>query len=236
LDRRITLVTGASAGIGRALALALARDGQHVVAIARSQKALVALDDEIQSISGDPATLIPLDLKDGTAIDALAGALLQRFGRLDGLVGNAGILGSLTPTDMQTPARLAETMEVNFTANWRLIRAVHPLLKASPAGRALFVTSGAAVRPRAFWGSYAASKAALEAMVMSYADEVEKSAIRVNLFDPGPTRTAMRALAMPGEDPMTLPPAEEVAQAMLPLLQGAPAPHGTRVAFPRRAA
>jgi NAD(P)-dependent dehydrogenase (short-subunit alcohol dehydrogenase family) len=234
VERRITLVTGASQGIGRSLALALARDGQHVIALARSRKALESLDDAIQGVAGEPATLIPMDLKDGAAIDALAGVFLERFGRLDGLAGNAGILGTLSPTEMQSPARLAETMDVNFNANWRLIRALHPLLKASPAGRVLFVTSGAAVRPRAFWGAYAASKAALEAMAMSYADEVEKSTIRVNLFDPGPTRTAMRAAAMPGEDPLILPTADEVADTMLPYLGEACSLHATRTAFPRR--
>jgi NAD(P)-dependent dehydrogenase (short-subunit alcohol dehydrogenase family) len=231
LDRRITLVTGASTGIGRALSLGLARDGQHVVALARSSKALETLDDEIRSAGGEAATLIPMDLKDGAAIDALASAMVQRFGRLDGLCGNAGVLGALSPTEMQTPARVAETLDVNFTANWRLIRALGPLLKASPAGRALFVSSGAAVRPRAFWGVYAASKAALEAMVLSYADEVEKSALRVNLFDPGATRTAMRRQAMPGEDPETLPSPDEVAAAMLPYLQAGTMAHGRRIVF-----
>jgi NAD(P)-dependent dehydrogenase (short-subunit alcohol dehydrogenase family) len=229
--RRVTLVTGASRGIGRAAALALAADGAHVVALARSQKALAALDDEMRAACGRAATLIPLDLRDGAAIDGLAAALLERFGRLDGLLANAGVLGTLGPLHQVTPQSFAETIDVNLTANWRLIRALHPLLRASPAGRAVFVTSGAAPRPRAYWGPYAASKAALEAMVVTYADETEATPIRVNLFDPGATRTEMRFKAMPGEDPASLPTAAEVAAALPPLLVAGCAVHGQRIVW-----
>jgi NAD(P)-dependent dehydrogenase (short-subunit alcohol dehydrogenase family) len=228
---RIIFVTGASRGIGRAAALALAATGAHVIATARSQKALTKLDDDIRAATGRGATLIPLDLCDGAAIDALAPALFERFGLLDGFLGNAGVLGPLGPLQMATPQAFAETIDVNFTANWRLIRALDPLLRRSPAGRALFVTSGAAPRPRAFWGPYAASKAALEAMVACYADEVEKSNLRVNLFDPGPTRTDMRFKAMPGEDQSLLPTPDQVASRMAPYLSADCEQHGARISY-----
>jgi NAD(P)-dependent dehydrogenase (short-subunit alcohol dehydrogenase family) len=231
MDRRIILVTGASKGIGRAAALALANAGNHVIATARSEKALTKLDDEIKAATGHSATLIPLDLRDGAAIDRLASALLERFGRLDGLLGNAGVLGTLGPLEQITPAAFQETMDVNFTANWRLIRAVHPLLRVSEAGRALFMTSGAVPRPRAYWGIYGASKAALETMIACYADETEKTPIRVNLFDPGGTRTEMRFKAMPGEDRSLLPMPEEVVGAIPFYLSPACQAHGERVEF-----
>ena len=214
-DKRIILVTGASRGIGRAAALELAKAGNHVIATARSEKALTKLDDEILAATGHNATLIPLDLRDVQAIDRLASALLERFGKLDGLFGNAGTLGTLGPLENISPAAFQETLETNFTANWRLIRAVHPLLRMSEAGRALFVTSGVVPRPRAYWGVYAATKAALETMIACYAHEVENTPIRVNLFDPGTVRTEMRFKAMPGEDPLTLPTPQEVV-AMIP--------------------
>jgi NAD(P)-dependent dehydrogenase (short-subunit alcohol dehydrogenase family) len=231
MDRRIILVTGASKGIGRAAALALATAGNHVIATARSEKALTKLDDEIRAATGHNAALIPLDLRDGAAIDRLASALLERFGRLDGLLGNAGVLGTLGPLEQITPAAFQETMDVNFTANWRLIRAVHPLLRVSEAGRALFMTSGVVPRPRAYWGIYGASKAALETMITCYADETEKTPIRVNLFDPGGTRTQMRFKAMPGEDRNLLPTPEEVAAAIPFYLSPACMAHGERVQF-----
>ena len=231
MDRRIVLVTGASRGIGRAIALALARADNHVIATARSEKALTELDDEIKKLTGQSATLVPLDLRDFSAVDRLAGALLERFGRLDGLVGNAGVLGNIGPLETVSPQSFAETLEVNLTANWRLIRAVHPLLRMSPAGRALFITSGAAVRHRAYWGPYSASKAGLEAMVGCYIDETENVPIRVNLYDPGPTRTDMRHKAMPGEDATKLPTPEEVA-APLPFYLSAECDiHGARLSF-----
>ncbi len=234
MDRRIILVTGASRGIGRAAALALAKAGNHVIATARSEKALARLDDDLRAATGHAATLIPLDLRDMNGIDKLAGALLERFGRLDGLLGNAGVLGTLGPLENITPQAFQETMDVNFSANWRLIRAVHPLLRMSEAGRALFVTSGVVPRPRAFWGVYAASKAALETMIACYADEVEHSPIRVNLFDPGATRTEMRHKAMPGEDPLTLPTADEVAASIPEYLSAEFKLHGQRLVFAKR--
>ncbi|OYW43250.1 MAG: oxidoreductase [Rhodobacterales bacterium 12-64-8] len=235
MDRRITLVTGASKGIGRAAALELAKAGHHVIAVARSEKALTALDDEILAATNRNATLIPMDLRDMAAIDRLAGALLERFGRLDGLLGNAGVLGTLGPLETISPAAFSETLEINFTANWRLIRATHPLLRMSEAGRALFVTTGIVPRPRAFWGVYGASKAALETMIACYADEIEKTPIRVNLFDPGTVRTEMRFKAMPGEDPLTLPTPQEVAATIPQYLSPECTLHGERLVFAKRA-
>lgn len=231
--KRIALVTGASRGIGRAVALELARQNWRVIAVARAQKALEKLDDDIRELGGE-ATLIPLDLKDNIAIDGLAAPLFERFGKLDGLAACAGVLGLLTPAHQATPAIMEETIQVNFLANQRLIRALHPLLRESDAGRAVFVTSGASKNPRPYWAPYAASKAALDALVIAYAAEVQNvSNIRVNLFNPGPTRTAMRAKAFPGEDPMTLPAPEEVAPAIVRMLQPAYAESGAWVQFER---
>lgn len=229
--RRIILVTGASRGIGRAAAIQLGAQGHHVVALARSQDALAEVDDEIRALGGTPATLIPMDLRDFLSVDRLAGVVLERFGRLDGLLASAGVLGTLGPLHMVAPQAFTEVVDIDFTANWRLIRALHPLLRASSAGRAVFVTSGAAVRPRAFWGPYAAAKAALEAMVLCYADETEATPIRVNLYDPGATRTAMRAKAMPGEDPMALPSPEDVARPLIGMLAADYPHHARRVSF-----
>lgn len=235
-DQRIILVTGASRGIGRAAALELAKAGNHVIAAARSEKALTKLDDEILDATGRNATLIPIDLRDMNGIDRLAAALLERFGRLDGLFGNAGVLGTLGPLETISPAAFQETVEVNFTSNWRLIRAVHPLLRMSDAGRALFVTSGVVPRPRAFWGVYAATKAALETMVACYAEETENTPIRVNLFDPGAVRTEMRFKAMPGEDQMTLPTPQDVASMLPPYFAPDFTQHGQRLVFAKRKA
>ncbi len=229
-DQRLILVTGASAGIGRAAAVRLASEGNHVLCLARSRKALEALDDDITA-RGGKCTLIPLDLKDGAAIDQLAGALLERYGRLDGLVGNAGVLGTIGPLQTVTPQSFEDTMAVNVTANWRLIRALHPLLRQSQAPRAVFVTSGVVPSPRAFWGPYQASKAALEHLVHAWADENERMPLRINLFDPGPTRTKMRFDAMPGEDQDTLPSPDEVAMALCPLVSAAETRHNARVRF-----
>lgn len=217
---KIALVTGASRGIGRAAALALVQDGWHVVATARAQRALEQLDDEIKAAGGS-ASLVPLDLKEGDAIDRLGGVIYERWARLDGLAACAGVLGPLTPAHQATPGVMAEVMAVNFLANHRLIRAMHPLLRAAPAGRAVFLTSGAARSRRAYWGPYAASKAALEGLVESYAKEVAITPIRVNLLNPGPTRTAMRAKAFPGENPDTLKPPEDVARFIVALLSHA---------------
>ena len=229
---RIALVTGASRGIGKAVALELARQGWRVVAAARAQKALEQLDDHIRELGGE-ATLVPLDLRDGAAIDQLGAALYERFGKLDALAACAGVLGSLTPTHQITPAVMDETMTVNFTANYRLIRALHPLLRAADAGRAVFVTSGASRNLRAYWSPYSASKAALDAMVMCYARELEVTPVKANLFNPGPTRTAMRAKAFPGEDPLTLPTPEEVAPSIVAMLQPSYRENGARVEFKR---
>lgn len=231
--KRLALVTGASRGIGRAVALELARQNWRVIAIARAQKALEKLDDDIRALGGE-ATLIPLDLRDGAAIDQLAAPLFERFGKLDALAACAGALGTLTPSFQATPAIMDETIQVNFLANQRLIRALHPLLKESDAGRAVFLTSGASKNPRAYWAPYAASKAALDALVISYAAEIGNvSNVRANLFNPGPTRTAMRAKAFPGEDPMTLPAPDEVAPEIVKMLQPSYTENGAWVQFER---
>ncbi|MEE2879114.1 MAG: SDR family NAD(P)-dependent oxidoreductase [Pseudomonadota bacterium] len=230
MDKRITLVTGASRGIGKAAALKLASQGHHIVATARSKLALEKLDDEIRA-AGSSATLVPMDLKDKTAFETLGQALASKFGRLDGLLGNAGILGTIGPLQAMGPRSFEETIEVNLTANWRLIRAMHPLLQRSETPRAVFVTSGVVPRPRAFWGPYQASKAGLEGLVAAWADENENMALRVNLFDPGATRTGMRAEAMPSEDPKTLPTPEEVVEKLVPLLEASETRTGERIAF-----
>ncbi|MCZ7656408.1 MAG: SDR family NAD(P)-dependent oxidoreductase [Xanthobacteraceae bacterium] len=216
LADRVALVTGASRGIGAATALALARAGAHVVAIARTVGGLEELDDAIRG-EGSAATLVPLDLKDHDGIDRLGAALNERYGRLDVMVGNAGVLGPLAPLGHVTPKEWDEVMAVNVTANWRLIRSMDPLLRQSTAGRVVLVTSGAAWRGRAYWGPYGISKAAVELLARTYASENETTAICVNLFNPGPIRTRMRAQAMPGEDPETLEPPEAVAAKILEL-------------------
>jgi NAD(P)-dependent dehydrogenase (short-subunit alcohol dehydrogenase family) len=216
LAGRIALVTGASRGIGQATALALARAGAHVVAVARTVGALEELDDAIRA-AGSTATLVPLDLKDTPGILRLAAALHERYQRLDVLIGNAGILGPLSPLGHVEPKAWDDVLAINVTANWHLIRAMDPLLRASTAGRAVFVTSGIAAHPRAYWGPYAISKAALDALARTYAAETASTRVRVNLFSPGPTRTRMRATAMPGEDPMTLKPPDPVAEQIVAL-------------------
>jgi NAD(P)-dependent dehydrogenase (short-subunit alcohol dehydrogenase family) len=230
-DTRYILVTGASRGIGRATALALANQGAHVIATARSKAALEQLDDEIRTSGKGKTTLVPLDLKDADAVYILANTIKERYGRLDGLLGNAGVLGTLGPVHTVTPSSFDETIEVNLTANWRLIRAFDPLLRASPAPRAVFITSGVVPRPRAFWGPYQASKAALEALIHAWAEETEKTALRVNVFDPGAVRTDMRAAAMPGEDPMTLPAPDVIAAQIVPLLSPTETRHCERIVF-----
>lgn len=217
LADRIVVITGASRGIGRAMALAVAGAGAHVVALARTVGGLEELDDSIRAIGGT-ATLVPLDLKDFDAIDRLGAALHERFRRIDGLVGNAGVLGILSPLAHVDQKVWDEVMAVNVTANWRLIRSFDPLLRASGTGRAVFLTSGAARKFNAYWGPYAVSKAALEALVVTYAREGEIHGVKANLLNPGPIRTAMRAKAMPGEDPATLPAPEDLAPHVVPLL------------------
>ena len=217
LQDRIALVTGASRGIGRAAALAFAEAGAHVVAVARTQGALEELDDEIRARGGDPATLVPLDLKDMEALDRLGAALHERWGKLDVLFGNAGILGDLTPLGHVDPKTWDTLMAVNVTANWRLIRSLDPLLRASDAGRAIFVSSGAAHKCTAYWGPYSVSKAALEALARTYAAETVETPVRVMVVNPGPLRTRMRASAMPGEDPETLRTPDDLAPQILRL-------------------
>jgi NAD(P)-dependent dehydrogenase (short-subunit alcohol dehydrogenase family) len=216
LAGRVALITGASRGIGYATALALAREGAHVVAVARTVGGLEELDDAIRA-GGGTATLVPLDVKDVAGIARLAAALDERYHRLDVLIGNAGILGPLSPLGHVEPKAWEDVLAVNLTANWHLIRFMDPLLKASAAGRVVFVTSGASSRVRAYWGPYAISKAALEVMARTYAAETESTKVRVNLFNPGATRTRMRAMAMPGEPPDAVKTAAPVAEKLLDL-------------------
>ena len=216
LADRIALVTGASRGIGAATAVELAKAGAHIVAVARTSGALEELDDQIQA-AGSTATLVPLDIKDYDGIDRLGAALYERYRRLDVLIGNAGMLGVTSPLAHVEPKVWEETIAVNVTANWRLIRAMDPLLRAAEAGRAVFISSGVVRHARAYWGPYTTSKAAIEAMTRTYANETISTALRVNLFNPGPIRTKLRAQGMPGEDPMTLDTPDNVAKAMLPL-------------------
>src|ERR1700733_3834406 len=207
---RIALVTGASCGIGYATALALAGGGAHVVALARTVGGLEELDDAVRAAGGS-ATLTPLDIRDYPALHRLAAPLNERYGRLDVLVGNAAVAGVPSPLDHIEPKAWDESLGINLTANWHLIRAMDPLLKRSSAGRAVFITSGVATSARAYWAPYSVSKGALDVLVRTYAEEMSSTNVRVNLFNPGPTRTRMRALAMPGEDPATLPAPDEVA-------------------------
>jgi NAD(P)-dependent dehydrogenase (short-subunit alcohol dehydrogenase family) len=216
LENRIAVVTGASRGIGGAAALALAEAGAHVVALARTQGALEELDDAIRERGGS-ATLVPVNLKDYDALDRLGAALYQRWGKLDILVGNAGILGELAPITHVDQPVWDEVMAVNVTANYRLIRSLDPLLRASDAGRAVFVSSGAAHKCLAYWGPYSISKAALEALVRTYAAETVTTPLRVMLLNPGPLRTAMRRAAMPGEDPLSLKTPEDLAPHIVKL-------------------
>src|SRR5882757_4063782 len=214
---RIALVTGASRGIGRAAAIALAEAGAHVILVARTVGGLEETDDEIQKAGGS-ATLVPMNLRDGDAIDRLGASIFERWGRLDAFLGNAGVLGQLTPLAHLEPKIFQEVMEVNVTANWRLIRSLDPLLRQSEAGRVLFVTSGAARKHTAYWGAYSISKAALESLALTYAVECETTNIKVNLINPGPMRTAMRKKAMPGEDPANLPAPENLAPRIVEML------------------
>lgn len=216
LEGRVALVTGASRGIGYQLSKLLAAEGAHVIAVARTVGGLEDLDDEIKSAGGS-ATLVPLDLTDMAGIDRLGGAIHERWGKLDVLVANAGVLGILAPIGHIEAKTFDKTMTINVNATWRVIRAVDPLLRLSDAGRGIVLSSGAAHSCKAFWGLYAATKAAQEALVRSWANETSNTALRVNSVNPGGTRTAMRALAMPGEDPATLPSPAEVAAKILPL-------------------
>jgi NAD(P)-dependent dehydrogenase (short-subunit alcohol dehydrogenase family) len=216
LAGKIALVTGASRGIGAAVAEAFAQEGAHLVLAARTVGGLEEVDDKIRAVGGS-ATLVPLDLRDFIKIDELAAAIYERFKRLDILVGNAAEFGTFSPLGHIDPKLWSEIIDLNLTANWRLIRAMDPLLRAAEHGRAIFVTSGIARAPRAYWGPYAVSKAGLEALIKTYAAENEKTRVRANLIGPGVVRTRLRARVFPGEDPMTLPPPDTVAEAFVQL-------------------
>jgi NAD(P)-dependent dehydrogenase (short-subunit alcohol dehydrogenase family) len=219
LQGRIALVTGASRGIGAAVARRFAQEGAHLILVARTSAGLEELDDDIQKITGTPATLVPMDLTDYDEIDRMGAALHERFGHLDILVGNAGILGTLSPMGHIDPKVWDQTMAINLTANWRLVRSMDPLLQRSDAGRAIFVTSSVGAEARAYWSAYSVSKAALEMMAKIYAEENTKGTVRVNLLNPGGTRTGMRAQAMPGEDPLSVKAPEEVTEAFVQLAE-----------------
>ena len=216
LAGKIALITGASRGIGAAVALRFAGEGAHVVLAARTVGGLEEVDDAIRA-GGGSATLVPVDLRDLIKIDELAARLFERWGRLDILVGNAAEFGVFSPLGHIDPATWGEVMDLNLTANWRLIRAMDPLLRAGPTGRAIFVTSGVARGVFPYWGPYAVSKAGLEMLVKIYAGETAKTRVRANLLDPGIVRTRLRARAFPGEDQSCLPPPERVADAFLAL-------------------
>ncbi len=216
LDGKIALITGGSRGIGAAVAVRFAGEGAHVVLVGRTVGALEEVDDRVRAAGGE-ATLVPLDLRDFIKIDELAGALYERYGRLDILVGNAAEFGTFSPLGHIDPALWGEIIDLNLTANWRLIRAMDPLLRVAEHGRAIFVTSNIARAPRAYWGPYAASKAALDALVKTYAAEIATTRVRANLLSPGVVRTQLRARVFPGENPETLPPPESVAEAFVRL-------------------
>jgi len=216
LSGRVALVTGASRGIGYFIARELAAAGAHVLAVARTVGGLEELDDEVKAAGGS-ATLVPLDLTDMPGIDRIGAAIHDRWGKLDVLVANAGVLGTISPLGHVEAKVFDKVMAINVTATWRVIRTVDPLLRLSDAGRAVVISSSAAHSARAYWGPYAASKAAVEAMARSWADEARNTALRINAVNPGATRTAMRAQAMPGENPDTLPHPSEVARRIVPL-------------------
>lgn len=215
LSGRVALVTGASRGIGAAVAKAYARAGAHVIVMARSTAKLELLDDDIRSLGGT-ATLMPIDLRDPAPLDNIGPAIATKFGRLDIFVANAGVLGALSPIGHQKAGDWDKVMAINVTANFRLVRTLDPLLRASDAGRAIFVTSGASAG-KAYWGAYGVSKAALDALALTYAAETATTNLRVNLLSPGPTRTAMRTEAFPGEKPEDLKPPEALDALFLEL-------------------
>jgi len=230
LDGAIALVTGASRGIGAAAAIELARLGARVVVTARTQGGLEETDDAIRTL-GAEATILPLDLRDGEQIDAIGPTLFQRFGRLDVLVHNAGALGRLTPVSHILPDDWSDVVAVNLSATWRLIRTCDPLLRQAPAGRAVFVTESRAREPRAYWGAMGATKAGMEHLVLTWAQEIARTPVRVNLFDPGPVATRMRSNAFPGEDRATLPTPDAIVPALAALCLPAEARSGALVCF-----
>lgn len=229
LAGRVALITGASRGLGAAAALAYATEGAHCVLVARTVGGLEEVDDRIKAVGGS-ATLVPLDITDGPGIDRLGQALFDRFGRLDVLLGNAAILGTLSPMGHVEPRIFEQVMAVNVTANWRLIRSLDPLLRRSDAGRAIFVTSGASRRIIPYWGAYATSKAALDMMVGIYAAEVAHTQVKANLFNPGPMRTFMRREAFPGEDEAQQIPPEAHGESLIQLAMPACTMNGEWVA------
>jgi NAD(P)-dependent dehydrogenase (short-subunit alcohol dehydrogenase family) len=231
LQNSVALVTGASRGLGAATAIALARLGAHVVITARTQGGLEDTDDAIRE-AGGTATLLPLDLKEQKQVDTIGPSLYQRFGRLDVLVHCAGVLGRLTPVAHIMPDHWADVVGVNFNASLALIRSCDPLLRAAPDGRAVFVTDTRASQPLAYWGAYAATKAGMQHLVLTWADELRKTRLRVNLFDPGPMRTRLRNLAFPGEDPERLPQPADRAPALAALCLPSEARHGEIVTAP----
>ncbi len=219
LDGRIALITGPSRGMGAGVARRFAAEGAQVILVARTQGGLEEVDDAIRAAGGLPAVLMPMNLREFDLIDHVGEALFKRFGQLDVVVGNAGVLGGLSPVGHYTPKLFSEVMDVNVTANYRLIRSFDPLLRMSPAGRAIFVTSGAAHGVHPYWGAYAASKAALEAMVQCYAGEITLTNVRANLIDPGVVRTRLREQAFPGEDATTLRSPDAVTDAFVHLAE-----------------
>jgi NAD(P)-dependent dehydrogenase (short-subunit alcohol dehydrogenase family) len=230
-SERVAVVTGASRGIGRAAALALAAAGAHIIAVARTTGGLEELDDLIGE-AGGRATLVPLDLGDAAGIDRLGAAIYERWHRLDVLVANAGLLGTVTPLAHLEPKTWDEVMAINLTANWRLIRSLDPLLRHADAGRALFLTSSIAVTCRPYFGAYAAAKAGLEALVKTYAGELRQTKATANLLDPGRKRTRMRAQAYPGEDPQTIEPPEAVAADIVRMVSADHTANGVRFSYP----
>ena len=230
LEGRLALITGASKGLGAALAKRFAAEGASLVLLARDKVALEALDDELRA-SGHAATLVPLDLRKFDQLDAMAAALAQRFGKLDILVSCAAVLGQLSPAGHYEPALWQEVIDVNLTANWRLIRALDPLLRAAPAGRAIFATCAAARASEPFWAPYAASKAGLEALVKTYAEEIAHSSVRANLVDPGPMRTALRFAAFPFEERDKIKPPEDATEAFVALAEESCTKNGALLAL-----
>ena len=230
LDGAVALVTGASRGIGAALAVELARLGAHLVITGRTQGALEETDDAIRGGGGE-ATLLPLDLRDGGQVDAIGPSLYQRFGRLDVLVHNAGALGRLTPVSHILPDDWNEVVAVNLSATWRLVHSCDPLLRQAAAGRAVFVTDSHARAPLAYWGAMGATKAGMEHLVLTWAQELRITRVKVNLFDPGPVATRMRANAFPGEDRSTLPTPEQVAPSLAVLCLPSEERNGALVMF-----
>ncbi len=216
LEGRLALITGASRGIGAAVARRFATEGAHVILVARTVGGLEERDDEIRALGGS-ATLVPLDLRDFDKLDQMGASLFQRFGKLDVLVGNAGALGALSPMGHFDPKTWAQVIETNLTANWRLIRSLDPLLRRSDSGRAIFTTCAAGRETRPYWGAYAASKAALETMVRIYAGEVATTALRVNLVDPGIVATKLRLQGFPAEDRAALKTPDEIVEPFVTL-------------------